>query len=204
MGTIAFLLDLLVENLIKVRWTITEDVVRSTESPLIGLVVILGFSLVFSFIAMALTAYVAPAALGSGVAETMGILNGVKYPDFITLKALFVKFLGVAFAVSAGLTVGKEGPLIHIGAIVGSAIPYLPLGITKYFRNDFEKRKLLAVGVASGVSAAFGAPIGGALFAYELSKPNTFWSFSLTWKVFFASTIATFTLSLFKQLEDGL
>lgn len=204
MGTIAFLLDLLVENLIKVRWTITEDVVRSTESPLIGLVVILGFSLVFSFIAMALTAYVAPAALGSGVAETMGILNGVKYPDFITLKALLVKFLGVAFAVSAGLTVGKEGPLIHIGAIVGSAIPYLPLGITKYFRNDFEKRKLLAVGVASGVSAAFGAPIGGALFAYELSKPNTFWSFSLTWKVFFASTIATFTLSLFKQLEDGL
>jgi chloride channel 7 len=204
MGTIAFLLDLLVENLIKVRWTITEDVVRSTESPLIGLVVILGFSLVFSFIAMALTAYVAPAALGSGVAETMGILNGVKYPDFITLKALLVKFLGVAFAVSAGLTVGKEGPLIHIGAIVGSAIPYLPLGITKYFRNDFEKRKLLAVGVASGVSAAFGAPIGGALFAYELSKPNTFWSFSLTWKVFFASTISTFTLSLFKQLEDGL
>ena len=82
-------------------------------------------------------------------------------------------------------------------------MPYLPLGISKYFRNDFEKRKLLAVGVAAGVSAAFGAPIGGALFSYELSKPNTFWSFSLTWKVFFASTIATFTLSLFKQLQEG-
>lgn len=109
-----------------------------------------------------------------------------------------MKFFGVALAVSAGLTVGKEGPLIHIGSIVGSAIPYIPLGITKYFRNDFEKRKLLAVGIAAGVSAAFGAPIGGSLFAYELSKPNTFWSFSLTWKVFFASTIATFTLSLFK------
>lgn len=132
----------------------------------------------------------------------MGILNGVKYNDFITLKGLIVKFFGVALAVSAGLTVGKEGPLVHMGAIVGSAIPYLPLGFTKYFRNDFEKRKLLAVGVASGVSAAFGAPIGGALFAYELSKPNTFWSFSLTWKVFFASTVATFTLSLFKQLQE--
>ena len=151
---------------------------------------------------MSITAYLAPAALGSGVAETMGILNGVKYPEFITLRALGVKFFGVALAVSAGLTVGKEGPLIHMGAIIGSAMPYLPLGFTKYFRNDFEKRKLLAVGIASGVSAAFGAPIGGALFAYELSKPNTFWSFSLTWKVFFASTIATFTLSLFKQLTD--
>ena len=152
---------------------------------------------------MILTAYVSPAALGSGVAETMGILNGVKYPDFICLKAFLVKFLGVALAVSAGLCVGKEGPLVHMGAIVGCAVPYLPLGITKYFRNDFEKRKLMSVGIASGVSAAFGAPIGGALFAYEISKPNTFWSFSLTWKVFFASTIATFSLSTFKQIWDN-
>ncbi len=62
----------------------------------------------------------------------------------------------------------------------------------------------MAVGIAAGVSAAFGAPIGGSLFAYEISKPNTFWSFSLTWKVFFASTISTFTLSVFKQIYDGL
>jgi len=106
--------------------------------------------------------------------------------------------------VSAGLTIGKEGPLVHMGAIVGCATPYLPFGFAKYFRNDFEKRKLISVGVAAGVSAAFGAPIGGALFSYEISKPNTFWSFSLTWKVFFASTIATFTLSLFKQLYLGI
>jgi chloride channel 6 len=61
----------------------------------------------------------------------------------------------------------------------------------------------MSAGIAAGVSAAFGAPIGGSLFAYELSKPNTFWSFSLTWKVFFASTISAFTLSIFKQLYEG-
>jgi H+/Cl- antiporter ClcA len=86
-----------------------------------------------------------------------------------------------------------------MGVIVGYSLPYIPVGFAKYFRNDFEKRKLSAVGIAAGVSAAFGAPIGGALFAYELSKPNTFWSFSLTWKVFFASTISAFTLSILKQ-----
>ena len=75
---------------------------------------------------------------------------------------------------------------------------YLPFEMFKYFRNDFEKRKLMAAGIAAGVSAAFGAPIGGSLFAYEISKPSTFWSFSLTWKVFFASTISAFTLSLLK------
>lgn len=204
MGSVAFLLDLLVELMINAKWAATEYVVRHTNEPLLGWVIILAISLAFGVIAMLMTVYISPAALGSGVAETMGILNGVRYQDFICLKAFLVKFLGVALAVSAGLCVGKEGPLVHMGAIVGCASPYIPLSITKYFRNDFEKRKLLAVGVASGVSAAFGAPIGGALFAYEISKPNTFWSFSLTWKVFFASTIATFVLSLFKQLKEGL
>lgn len=204
MGSLAFLLDMLVELLINAKWDATEYVSRHSGSPILGYAVIISISLALTFIAGSITAYVAPAALGSGVAETMGIMNGVRYPDFISMKALIVKFFGVALAVSAGLCVGKEGPLIHMGSIVGCASPYLPLGFTKYFRNDFEKRKLLAVGVAAGVSAAFGAPIGGALFSYELSKPNTFWSFSLTWKVFFASTIATFTLSLFKQLEEGL
>ena len=197
MGAIAFLLDIIVELIVEKRWEITEEYIRSHGWG-VGLLVIISISLPLALAAMLLTAYVSPAALGSGVAETMGILNGVKYPDFITLKALVVKFFGVAFAVSAGLCVGKEGPLVHMGGIVGCAITYLPLKLTKYFRNDFEKRKLMAVGIASGVSAAFGAPIGGALFAYEISKPNTFWSFSLTWKVFFASTISTFSLSAFK------
>ena len=202
MGILAFLLDILVEEIIEWRWEVTEHVVR-TSGWGFGLLTIVGISLPLALAAMILTGYVAPASAGSGVAETMGILNGVIYPDFITLKCLIVKFLGVAFAVSAGLCVGKEGPLVHMGAIVGCAMPYLPLGFTKYFRNDFEKRKLIAVGVACGVSSAFGAPIGGALFAYEISKPNTFWSFSLTWKVFFALTIATFSLSVFKQIWNN-
>lgn len=151
-----------------------------------------------------LTVYFAPAAAGSGVAEAIGIMNGVSIPDYINLKTLFVKFMGLCLAVAGGVCGGKEGPLVHIGSIVGYSSAYLPIGITKYFRNDLEKRKLMAIGVAAGVSAAFGAPIGGSLFAYELSKPNTFWSFSLTWKVFFASTISTFTLSILKQLNDHL
>jgi H+/Cl- antiporter ClcA len=146
---------------------------------------------------------VAPVALGSGVAEAMGILNGVSYPDYICLRTLTVKFLGLCFAVAGGICGGKEGPLVHMGSIIGYAAASLPLKCFRYFRNDFEKRKLLAVGTAAGVSAAFGAPIGGSLFAYEISKPNTFWSFSLTWKIFFASSMSTFVLSICKQLYEG-
>lgn len=201
MGTIAFLMDILVHFLVELRWDSTERVARNS-SPGLGWFVLVLYSLLFVLISASISVYVAPAAIGSGVAEAMGILNGISYPDYISIKSLIVKFLGVSFAVAGGLCGGKEGPLIHMGSIVGYACAYLPLWFTKYFRNDFEKRKLLAVGTAAGVSAAFGAPIGGSLFAYELSKPNTFWSFSLTWKVFFASTISTFFLSLYKQLYD--
>lgn len=164
----------------------------------LGWVSIVLFSVAYVLASSVMTMYIAPAALGSGVAEAMGIMNGVSYPDYISLKTLIVKFFGLALAVAGGICGGKEGPLVHIGSIVGYAAASIPLKCFEYFKNDLEKRKLLAVGIAAGVSCAFGAPIGGSLFAYEISKPNTFWSFSLTWKVFFGSSIATFVLSILK------
>ena len=144
-----------------------------------------------------MTVIIAPVALGSGVAECMGMLNGIQYPGYVSIRTFIVKLLGVSFAVSAGLCGGKEGPLVHMGCIIGHLVAYLPFPFEMYFRNDTEKRKLGAIGLAAGVSAAFGAPIGGSLFAFELSKPNTFWSFSLTWKVFFAASISVFFLEVF-------
>jgi H+/Cl- antiporter ClcA len=160
-------------------------------------------SVAYVLIASLITVYFAPAALGSGVAEAMGLMNGVAYPDYISIKTLLVKFFGLALAVAGGICGGKEGPLVHIGSIVGYAVASIPLKCFEYFKNDTEKRKLLAVGIAAGVSAAFGAPIGGSLFAYEISKPNTFWSFSLTWKVFFGASMSTFVLSIWKQMWEG-
>jgi chloride channel 7 len=71
------------------------------------------------------------------------------------------------------------------------------------FRNDNDKRTFIAAGAAAGISVAFGAPIGGALFAYEVSKPNTFWSFSMLWRVFFTSAFSTLTLGVLSELHQG-
>ena len=60
MGSLAFLLDLVVENLTEVRWHLTEHAVRSTQSPLIGLGIILGFSILFTLVASFITAYLSP------------------------------------------------------------------------------------------------------------------------------------------------
>lgn len=62
---------------------------------------------------------------------------------------------------------------------------------------------MIAAGGACGISTAFGAPIGGALFAYEISKPNTFWTFTMLWKIFFATCTAVFTFSILYSLSLG-
>lgn len=161
------------------------------------------FSLLCALIAAILTVYVGPGAMGSGVPEVMGLLNGVRYPKALDVATLIVKIIGVEFAVISNLAVGKEGPLVHIGAIIGAMTPYIPFGIFESFRNDSDKRTFMAAGSSAGVSAAFGAPIGGALFTYEISKPNTFWTFSMLWRVFFSSAISTLTLGLLSEMHNG-
>jgi chloride channel 7 len=161
------------------------------------------FSLICALIAVILTVYVGPGAMGSGVPEVMGLLNGVNYPKAIDISTLVVKIIGVEFAVIGNLAIGKEGPLVHIGAIIGAMTPYIPFSIFESFRNDMDKRTFMAAGSSAGVSAAFGAPIGGALFSYEISKPNTFWTFGMLWRVFFSSAISTLTLGLLSEMKSG-
>jgi chloride channel 7 len=162
-----------------------------------------GSGMFLVLLAVLLTVFVGPGASGSGVVEVMGLLNGVNYPDTIGFKTLFVKFVALVFAITGGLCIGKEGPLVHIGAIVGVASCYLPFNYSKYLQNDVVKRQMIACGAACGVAVAFGSPIGGALFAYEISKPNTFWTFSMLWRVFTATSIATFVLSILESLATN-
>ena len=154
-------------------------------------------------IACLMTLYIGPGANGSGTAEVMGVLNGVNYPDVIGFKTLFVKVFGTLFAVVGGLCIGKEGPLAHIGAIIGVMTSYMPFSCFELCQNDVIRRQLIAAGSSTGVACAFGAPIGGALFAYECSKPNTFWTFSLIWRVFFSTSFGVFTLSILQSLWSG-
>ena len=150
-----------------------------------------------------MTVYWGPGANGSGVAELIGYLNGINYPNVISFETFVTKVLGVVLAVVGGLCVGKEGPLAHIGANIGAVVAYLPLPRFAWFQNDTYKRNFIAAGTSAGVSAAFGAPIGGTLFAFEISKPNTFWRFSVVWKVFLSCALSVFTLALVSTAMKG-
>ncbi len=104
-------------------------------------------------------------AAGSGIPEIKTILSGFVIPHFLDFKVLFIKAVGAVFAVATGMCLGKEGPFVHISTcvayLVGSCFP-------KYRENGRKMRELLSAGCSSGLSVAFGAPIGGVLFSYEV------------------------------------
>jgi len=166
--------------------------------------VFLAFS---AFIVAAVASYLTitqgPGANGSGIAELIAYLNGVNVPLLIGWGTFIVKTVCVVLGIAAQLCIGKEGPLAHIGANVGVLLVYyFPLNVFEYYRNDTMKREFAAAGIAAGVSAAFGSPIGGTLFAYELSKPSTFWTFSMMWRSFFTAAVSTYTLSFLNHVHE--
>ena len=86
---------------------------------------------------------------------------------FFIPQTLFCKVVGVIFSVVGGLACGKEGPMIHAGAVVAAGVSQgrsttfnKDFHLFQYFREDHEKRDFVSGGAAAGVSAAFGAPVG--------------------------------------------
>ena len=103
-------------------------------------------------------------AAGSGVAEVKVILSGFVVHGYLGVQTLIVKTLALVLSVSSGLSLGKEGPYVHIATCVGNIACRL---FSKYNHNDGKRREVLSASAASGVGVAFGAPIGGVLFSLE-------------------------------------
>lgn len=83
------------------------------------------FSAFLGVISSTMTTFWGPGANGSGVAEIIGYVNGVNYPNTISIPTFITKIFGVVLAVAGTLCVGKEGPLAHIGANWGALVIYL-------------------------------------------------------------------------------
>ena len=103
-------------------------------------------------------------AAGSGVAEVRVILSGFVLHGFLGVKTLVIKTVALILSVASGLSLGKEGPFVHIATCVGNIACRL---FIKYDHNDGKRREVLSAAAAAGVAVAFGAPIGGVLFSLE-------------------------------------
>ena len=125
-GIIAFIMAYMEEALALLRSNITQNMLNEQYNMQQVWAFYTFSGVFFAFLAVLLTVYIGPYAAGSGVPEVMGLLNGVSLSGATDISTLIIKVLGVVLAVVGNLCVGKEGPLVHIGAIVGLMIPYLP------------------------------------------------------------------------------
>ncbi|KAK3898123.1 chloride channel [Staphylotrichum tortipilum] len=128
-------------------------------------------------------------AAGSGVAEVRVILSGFVLHGFLGLKTLIIKTLGLILSVASGLSLGKEGPYVHIATCVGNIACRL---FSKYDRNDAKRREVLSAAAAAGVAVAFGAPLGGVLFGLE--EVAYFFPAKTLFRTFFCCITAALTL----------
>nr|XP_035941449.1 H(+)/Cl(-) exchange transporter 3 isoform X9 [Halichoerus grypus] len=150
------------------QWkTWAELIIGQAEGPgsyIMNYIMYIFWALSFAFLAVSLVKVFAPYACGSGIPEIKTILSGFIIRGYLGKWTLMIKTITLVLAVASGLSLGKEGPLVHVACCCGNIFSYL---FPKYSTNEAKKREVLSAASAAGVSVAFGAPIGGVLFSLE-------------------------------------
>uniref|UniRef100_A0A1I8FG75 Chloride channel protein n=1 Tax=Macrostomum lignano TaxID=282301 RepID=A0A1I8FG75_9PLAT len=147
------------------------------------------WSLLFALLAALLVKVFAPYACGSGIPEMKTILSGFVIRGYLGKWTLLIKSVGIMLAVSAGLNLGKEGPMVHMAACCGNIIAYL---FPKYGRNEAKKREVLSA--AAAAASPLAAPLGGVLFSLE--EASYYFPLKTLWRSFFCSMVAASVLKL--------
>ncbi|PQO45511.1 chloride channel protein [Blastopirellula marina] len=144
-------------------WTIRPCMKLAETSPwgLLGLILvpIVGLMIVSWY-----TRKYYPEAVGHGVPEVIKAI--ARRDGVIRPPVAIVKLLASGLCIGTGSSIGREGPIVQIGAAAGSSAGQL-------FQLSARNMKVLAAaGAAAGISATFHAPIAGVIFASEIILGN--------------------------------
>ncbi|MBI1240676.1 chloride channel protein [Umezakia ovalisporum] len=113
----------------------------------------------FGFVAGWLVNKFAPEASGSGIPQVKATLANV--PITLSWRVATVKLLSAIITLGSGLSLGRQGPTVHVGA-------GLAAGMSRWVPTSPDhRRQMIAAGAGAGLSAAFNAPIAGVLFIVE-------------------------------------
>jgi CIC family chloride channel protein len=132
----------------------------------------------------------APEARGHGVPEVM---DAIYYKEGVIRPIVaLIKSLASALSIGTGAAVGREGPIIQIGAALGSTLG-------QYIRMaPWQRITLVAAGAGAGIAATFNTPIGGVMFAIELLMPE------LSARTFLPVALATGTATFVGRIFFGI
>ncbi|KAJ3288989.1 hypothetical protein HDU79_004407 [Rhizoclosmatium sp. JEL0117] len=169
-----------------------------TTSLFLQCVIYTFFCIAFASLSALLVKLYAPYAAGEGIPEIKTILGGFVIKKFLGVWTLIIKIIGVTLSVGSGLSLGKEGPLVHIACCIGNIIArFFP----KYRDNEAKKRHLLSAASAAAISVAFGAPVGGVLFSME--EISYYFPYKTMWRSFFCAMVGAIVLRLMNPFRTG-
>ena len=132
----------------------------------------------------------APEARGHGVPEVM---DAIYYKEGVIRPVVaLIKSLASALSIGTGAAVGREGPIIQIGAALGSTLGQL------IHMAPWQRITLVAAGAGAGIAATFNTPIGGVMFAIELLLPE------LSARTFLPVALATGTATFIGRIFFGI
>ncbi len=130
----------------------------------------------------------APEAKGSGIPYVKASL--LHLGNLTRVRSVFVKFFGGIASIGTGMSLGREGPSVQLGAGSGALIG-------KLFRlSGSDKDKLISAGAGSAIAATFNAPIAGTIFVLEelMQKFNSSILFPVLISTVVASSLSRYML----------
>ncbi|MGE4530822.1 MAG: chloride channel protein [Acidithiobacillus sp.] len=141
------------------QWSFVFDALKHSAASRWGIGIILA-PMIGGLVVVWLVRNFAPEAKGHGVPEVMDAIyykRGVIRPAVVLVKAF-----ASAITIGSGGSVGREGPIIQMGAAFGSSL-------SQWLRlHEWQRLGLIAAGAGAGIAATFNTPVGGILFAVEL------------------------------------
>ncbi|KAK6146080.1 hypothetical protein DH2020_019949 [Rehmannia glutinosa] len=199
----AVFINISVENFAGWKYSLTFNIIQ--KSYFAGFLVYMFINLALVLSSVYIITQFAPAAAGSGIPE----IKGIDTHGILLFRTLVGKIFGSIGSVGGGLALGKEGPLVHIGACIASLLGQCgdlvqPPSVNCPFINIYrvvlqniicvqdgykfsQVSEIVVILFGAGVAAAFRAPVGGVLFALE--EVTSWWRSQLMWRVFFTSAI---------------
>eukprot|EP00047_Mylnosiga_fluctuans_P007977 m.256438 g.256438 ORF g.256438 m.256438 type:complete len:811 (-) comp20163_c0_seq1:227-2659(-) len=192
---ISFIIDYLVNLVYSVRQTMTD---RLGYGPLYPAWI--AFTLFFALLAVVITRSLSPHAAGSGIPQMKAILRGISLKEYLSMRTLIAKVLGITASLSSGLLIGKEGPFVHIASMVAQQL-MKRVPIFSIFKNNQGRRlEILSAACAVGVACSFGSPIGGVLFSIEVT--SSYFAVRNYWRGFFATVTGAFVFRLLSLIRS--
>ncbi|MCI7239139.1 MAG: ClC family H(+)/Cl(-) exchange transporter [Anaerococcus sp.] len=143
---------------------------------------------------------------GSGIPIIYGMLDNKI--EVSSSRTLMEKFVTSTLAIGSGLTLGREGPSVQIGGLIGD------IG-HKLSKSKEDRANFIGAAAGAGIAVAFNAPLAGILFTVEeifhktdrktfLASSITIFSSILVSNFFFGNLPALKSLPLIKDIEPSM